>query len=349
MKINNISTYALNNAQRLNNVSLQRALNDAQKEVVTGRHADMGKTYGYFTSSVVTTESQIQHINQIEVTNSFAENRLSTMQLAMNSMADSADLFIGQLTTELGGALDRGLMQTLGQTALDELTSAINVQVNGEFVFSGVNSDNVALVDYQSPSGAAAVTAVQDAFSTTFGFTVGDPGAQSISPAALESFINGPFMDLFNDTNWQTLWTGASDRGMRSKISTRELVENPVTANNDVFRKLTAAAVLINEFSDGQLKLSTLDQLTISALQLTAESMPELGIEQAKVGTVEGRIESANERMVYQKSVLQQQLSNLTDVDSFEAATRLNQIVVNLEASYSVTAKIQSLSILNYI
>ena len=349
MKINSIATYALNNSQRLNNANLQRALNNAQKEVVTGRHADIGKTYGFFTSSVVTTENQIKHINQIEITNSFTENRLSTMQLAMTSMVESSNNFIGQLTAGLGGSLDKSLLQTMGQSALEELTSSANVTINGEFVFSGVNSDKSALVDYRSASGAPAITAVQDAFSTTFGFPVSDIAAQSISPAALESFIDGPFMDLFNDTNWQTLWTGASDRGMRSKISTRELVEIPVTADADAFRKLTAAAVLINEFADGQLKLSTLDQLTSSALQLLVENVPELGVEQAKIGTIEARVENANERMEYQKSILQQQLSRLTDVDSFEAATRLNQIVVNLEASYSVTAKIQSLSILNYV
>ncbi len=349
MKLDSISTYALSNNLRLNTANLQRELIDAQKEAVTGRYADIGKKYGYFTSSVVTLERQVQYISQIEITNSFAENRLSTMQVAMGSMIESANNFIGQLTAELNGSLDKSLLQTIGQSALEELTSAVNTTINGEYVFSGINTDNAALVDYQSASGAPAITAVQDAFTTAFGFWAGDPAAQSITPAALKAFIDGPFMDLFNDTNWQSMWSGASERGMRSKISTRELVETPTTANAEAFRKITAASVLINEFANGQLKPSTIDQLTNSALQLMAENVIELGAEQAKIGTVEKRIQNANDRMEYQKSILDQQLASLTDVDSYEAATRLNQIVVSLEASYAVTARIQSLSILNYL
>ena len=349
MNLSNISTYALNTNLRLQTMNRQHQLSEAQIEVSTGRKADLGNSLGAFSSSVVSIDNQIRFIRQMEITNSFVEGRLSTMQIGMSSIVENANSFIGQLTAEINGSLDKQLLQTIGQSALESMTSAVNVNFKGEFVFSGVNTDTASLVEYSDVSGSAAKTAVQAAFSATFGFWVGDPAAQSISPTALKSFIDGPFSDLFNDTNWQTLWTGGSERGVRSKISPRELVETPTTANAEAFRKLTAATVLIDEFSNGQLKLSAIDQLANSALELISQGVVEIGVEQAKIGTLEARVEIANQRMAYQQTTLNEQLGELTDVDSYEAAIRLNQIISGLESSYAATARIHSLSLLNYL
>ena len=80
-----------------------------------------------------------------------------------------------------------------------------------------------------------------------------------------------------------------------------------------------------------------------------AESVAGMGNEQSKIGVLEERIEDANNRMDFQKDLLNGQLSGITDVDAYEAALRLNQLSSSLEASYTATARIQSLSLLNFI
>ena len=349
MKLGNISTFALNNNLRMQFARMHNNLADAQKEVATGKKADIGYSLGAFSSSTVTVENQISFIEQTKVTNSFVENRLSTMQLSMNAMVNDANEFISAVTTELTGSLDKGLLSTVGKSALSRLSSTMNVSLGGEYLFSGINSDSEAIYDYHGASGGAAKAAVQNAFVTEFGFAVTDPSAASITPTAMKSFIDGAFSDLFNDANWDSLWTGSSDRGMRSKISTRELVENPTTGHVMAFRNFSASSVLMEEFSNGNLNSSTMDQLANSSISLMAQSISEIGNEQSKVGVIEERVSSATERLDFQKNILSNQLAQLTDVDSYEAATRLNQIVVSLEASYAATVKVQSLSILNFI
>ncbi len=349
MNLNSISTYTLNSSLRYPTTKIRNALDIVQKELVTGKKNDLGNSLGSFSSSVVLVKKQIDSISQIKLTNGAFENRLSSMQNSMTSMVDSANAFIGQLTAELNGTLDKQLLQTIGQTAVGGFTSAANVSLNGEYLFSGINSESPAMVDYQSPSGSAAKIAVQNAFQTAFGFSVNDPAAQGISPNALKAFFDGPFMDLFNDANWETLWTGGSQLGINYKISTREIIQTPTTLNEDAFRDYVAASVLIDEFSDGQLKPSAINQIATSALELMATSVAGLGDEQSKLGTVENRVSEATKRMSYQQDVLAQELSNLTDVDSYEAAIRLNQLTVSLESSYAITARIQSLSILNFL
>ena len=86
-----------------------------------------------------------------------------------------------------------------------------------------------------------------------------------------------------------------------------------------------------------------------TAITTMAESIAGMGNEQGKIGVLEERIENANERIDFQKDILGGQLSSITDVDAYEAALRLNQLSSSLEASYSATARIQSLSLLNFI
>ncbi len=349
MKLNNISTYALNSSLRNITLAKQHDLAEAQTEVATGKKADLGLSLGAFSSSVVSIENQIKFINQITVTNSFAENRMSAMQSSITSMVQSANNLMGQVTAELQGSLNPELLETIGKSTLGDLTAAINTTFRGEHIFSGVNTDSSALVDYEGASGTAAKAAVQNAFLTNFGFTPDDPAAQTVTPAAMKSFIDGPYADLFNDANWQSLWSGSSDRGIRSKISTNELVENPTTAHAQAFRDTVAASVLMAEFSDRNLNPSAIDEIANTALEEMGAGVALLGAEQSKIGVIEQRVSVANERMEFQQNILSTQLAELTEVDPYEAALRLNQIVISLEASYTATARIQSLSLLNFI
>ena len=349
MKLNYISTYSLNSSLRNITLGHQSDLAAVQKEVATGKKHDIGNELGTFSSSVVSFSSQIEFMDQLQVTNSLVENRYSVMQSSMGSVIDSATDFLGQVTAELNSNLDPGVLKALGDATLSTLGSALNVTFRGEFVFSGINTDSTALNDYNGPSGAPAKAAVQAAFNTAFGFNPGDPAAQNITPAAMEAFIDGPYMDLFDDTNWQTLWSNSSDRGIRSKISTRELVETPVTANDTAFRTVTASAILISEFSSANLSEDTFNALAEKAVTTTSVGISQLGDEQSKLGVVEERVSDANDRMEFQKNILSQELSELTDVDPYETAFKLNQLLTSLEASYAATARIQSLSLLNFI
>ena len=349
MKINYVSTLALNSSLRAGTLEKQAKLAVLQTEISTGKKADLGRDLGAFSSRAVSLDAQIAELEQIEVTNSFAKGRFSTQQNGIAAIVDSSDQFIGQITTELTGSLNRNLLTSLGNSAIGTLQSTLNTTLNGEYVFSGINTVSTALVDYNGPDGAAAKAAVQNAFTTHFGFTQNDPLAAGITSADLQVFIDGPFAQLFDDANWSALWSDSSDQGVKSRISPQELVESPTTATATAFRDVTAAAVLISEFAGSAINDGTLDTLSRAAIEQTAESVGKLGVEQSKIGVLEERIEAADERLTFQRDLLRNQLSATTDIDAFEAATRLNQLTAGLEASYAVTARIQSLSLLNFL
>ena len=349
MKLNNISTMALNAGLRNTTLNHQIELAKLQKEAVTGRKADIGNELGAFSSTVVSFETQIEMLDQLKVTNGIVENRFSTLQASMTRLVEGANDFIGQITAELTSNLEQGVLKTVGQSALQSLSITMNVTFKGEYVLSGINSDSPAIVDYEGASGSAAKTAVANAFQTNFGFAPDDPAAANITPAAMEAFLDGPFNDLFNDANWQSLWSGSSDRGIRAKISPRELVETPTTGQAQAFRSVTAAAVMITEFSSATFSENTMNKLAEKSITMMSTSVSQIGDEQAKTGIIEERVKDANERMEFQKNVITEQLGGIADVDSYETAVRLNQLLTSLEASYAATARIQSLSLMNFI
>lgn len=324
-------------------------LNIAQKEIVTGRLADIGYSLGGKTHFAVSIENEMDMIRQMKVTNSFVTRRMETMQLSIGSMVDAANDFLADMSTEITTSLDRSFLKSLSLSALENTTASLNVAYKGEYIFSGVNSDSPSIVEYEGASGAAAKQAVQDAFTNHFGFDANDPSAANLTKADMEGFLDGPYNDLFNDSNWSTLWSSASDRGIRSKVSSQELIETPSTAQSEAYRKLIAASVLMVEFADTQLNDQAIDGLATGALNLSSNAVSELANEQGLIGLVQERVSRADERMSLQKDVLANQLNDLTGVDPYEAVIRLQSLSISLEASYAATARIQSLSIMNYI
>lgn len=349
MKLSSISTHALHSSLRNMTMSKQIELNVAQTEVATGKLADIGYTLGGKTHFAVSLENEMNLIDQMSVTNSFVTRRMETMQLSISAMVDTANDFLGDMSTEITTSLDRTFLRELSESTLANTTASMNVAYKGEYIFSGVNSDSPSVVDYDGASGAAAKQAVQDAFSSHFGFDANDAAAANLTKDDMEGFLDGPYNDLFNDSNWATLWSNASDRGIRSKVSSQELVETPSTAQSEPYRKLIAASVLMVEFADSQLSNQAIDGMATGALNLSSNAISGLADEQGKIGLVQERVTRADERMSLQSDVLANQLNDLTGVDPYEAATRLQSLSISLEASYAATARIQSLSIMNYI
>ena len=186
-----ISTAGLHGALRHITLGKQSEINDTQTELTTGRHVDLGRELGIFSSSVISLEKQIGFIDQTTDTNGLLGNRLKVMQNSMSAMVDSAQDFITQTSAEMSSSVDARLLKSMAETTLGSLHSLLNVTFKGDHVFSGINTDSKSVIDYTGADGVAAKSAVQGAFVSTFGFAPGDAAAANITPTELENFIEG--------------------------------------------------------------------------------------------------------------------------------------------------------------
>jgi len=88
---------------------------------------------------------------------------------------------------------------------------------------------------------------------------------------------------------------------------------------------------------------------TTSVINKAMNSENSINQQRTSVGIYTERVSKAEERLQAQKDILKTSLGSMENVDPEEAATRLNTMKTLLETAYTVTAKIQQLSLANFL
>ncbi len=348
MKTTFISTYAIGEAVRSHIMRSQSRLADAQQELSTGVHADVGVKIGGQYASLTYLRQQHEEMITLDRSNSVLSTKLGVTQDALESMVTGAQDFVAEVLGAQGTGSQAVIQKQAGSriTALNDL---VNSSFDGAYLFSGTNSGQAPMNDFFSDPPSAARTAVETAFITEFGFPPDDPAVESISDTAMTTFLEGAFSDLFDDPAWGTNWSNASDNIASVRISNTEKVEAGVSANEDAFRLLTSVYVAASELGTALQNSTTFDALTTWISERTGSAVKEVSVVQARVGTVEQRIGDAIDRSEIQRDVLKIRIDEIQGVDPFEATARVTSLLTQIETSYAVTARIQQLSILNYL
>jgi flagellar hook-associated protein 3 FlgL len=82
---------------------------------------------------------------------------------------------------------------------------------------------------------------------------------------------------------------------------------------------------------------------------LMVQAIDDLDQEQYRLSLVEAQTESIQQQYVYQTNTLQSTIGEIEDVDLTEAVAKIQQVQIGLEASFSVTALIADLSLVNFL
>lgn len=349
MKTTFISTSSISQATRSALMKVQQQLADAQKEMTTSRHADVGMTLGYRTGQTISLRQETSRLTTIIQTNTTVSTRLKTTQSTLQNLVDNAQSFVGQLMGSSMGGASALNVQTEAQSRLEGFLDTLNMTFGDGYLFAGVNSDVKPLNEYFESPTPANRQAVAAAFLAEFGVTQSDPAAQNISAADMQTFLDTTYADLFNDPSWSTDWSSASNENMRSRISTSELVQTSTNANEEAFRKLAKAYTMVADLGVQNLSQPAFEAVINQAIFDVNEAIQDLGELQSMLGTTEQRVKDASDRMTLQLDIMNTQVRSLEGIDPNEAATRVNQLLVQIETSYALTARIMGLSILDYL
>jgi flagellar hook-associated protein 3 FlgL len=349
MKTTFLSTSSLSAATRQSIMQTQAKLADAQKEVTTGRLADVGASLGYKTGQSLSLRQEYARLQTIIDTNSVVSTRLSATQASLKSLTDDAQLLVGQLIAARNTDSGPTVVQAQAKAALTSFTNLINTAVDGAHLFAGINADVTPMADYDQNPPAANRQAVIDAFTTAFGTPIGDPANQNISASDMQAFLDGPFSDMFEEPAWSTNWSAASDQNVKSRISTSELIETSTNANNVAVRKLAKAYAMVSGLGVQNLNQGAYQAVVDTATRIAGEAVQDLANEQSRLGTAQERIKTANARMSIQSDIMTKHINLLEGVDPYEASTRVSQLMTQVETAYAMTSRIQGLSLLKYL
>ncbi|SSC74019.1 unnamed protein product [Ciceribacter sp. T2.26MG-112.2] len=353
MSTANISNLSIQTSMRLTIRQAQNELIKAQQEVTTGIYADIGAEIGGATSTVVDLTRDSLRLQSIKSTNAIATQRLEASQEALDQMASAADE-MNEALIALSGTSNTSNLETAIQTitnSLDTFTSMANTSLGGEYLFSGINTDVQPIQEYTDTS--AAKLAFDAEFLTYFGFPQSDPQTASIAATgaapSMDDFITNVIEPMYSGADWTTDWSSATDEVMTSRISQSETVETSATANDKSMRYLAMAAVVAKELLAIDLSDASRTVVTNKAIEYTGVATTGLNSVRTKLGLSENRIEKANESLQVQIDIIDTTLTSKIEVDAYEASTRVNNLLSLVEASYTLTAKIQALSLVNYL
>lgn len=347
MKTSSISTLALVNATRETRTNLQAKLVEAQKESSTGRYADVGLTLGYLTQRTVSLRQDYDRAQTFKDSNIVASSRLELTQTTLDGMAEAAQSFLTTLQAARSSSTAAGTAITDAKNKLTSFEAALNTTVNGTHIFAGVNTDVKPISTYFGTPPSAAQTAMANAFTTEFGMAQSAPGVENISGADMTAFLDGAFGDLFNDANWTTTWSSASDQNISSRISSNERIETSTNANEGPFRALASAYTMIADMGIEELNPEAYQAVINKAIEVVGQVTADLTQLRAGLGTAEERISAANDRMDVQLNLLKAHIGQLENVDPYEAQVKVNGLLVQIETAYALTARLQNLSLLN--
>lgn len=348
MKASFVSTTAVTQAMRYSLSRTQSDLVNAQKEMSTLKVADTGLALGVRTAQVVNFQRDLDRLNGIVDSNALVTSRLSSTQKALQNLADTAQDFLSTLSAAASGDATQDVTQKRAKTTLDTLSSVLNTSLDGQYLFSGTNTD-VKPINSFSEAGSPAKAAFDAAFQTHFGFSQNSAGAATITAAQMETFMTDVVEPQFLGSGWQTNWSNASDQPIVGRIALNETTETSVTANADGVKKLAMAAATISDLFSSNLSAAGREVLTNRAATLVGDAITDLASQQAQTGIVEKRVTDASERIKLQAGLFEKQLLGLEGVDPTEAATKVSDLLTQIETSYALTARIQQLSLLKFL
>ncbi|RAI40553.1 flagellin [Rhodoplanes roseus] len=131
------------------------------------------------------------------------------------------------------------------------------------------------------------------------------------------------------------------------RVSTEQVVEYGVTADDPAFEKALRAFSIMANLSSGT---ETLDSDTLNeALSLTKTALSGVSTIQTKLSINANTLEKAASLQTSFQDQATSLESTLTDVDVAAAAAELATRQTQLQAAYSAIAKIQSLSLADYL
>ena len=350
MKTSFISSLAAQNSMRMTIQRSQVEIQKLQTEVVTGRYADVGESLGASVSRSVTLNREVLRLDTMKDSNSLVTQRLSASQLALEEMSNQAQELL-EAFISVNSSNDATRLSVADQTitnALSSFTSAANTSSNGEFLMGGVNTDTKPLTDYQEAGNPAKAT-FDAAFFGYFGFTQDDPAAAGISVTAMDDFLTNTLEPLFSGPQWNADWSTASDSNVTSRISRTELVQSNANANEEGIRKFALASVIGLELLSAPISDEVRSLVNSRAIQHAGEAVNKIDNIRSKLGISENRVEKANKALEAQIQIFEIHVADLEEVDAYEASTRMKALLAQVETSYQLTARLQQLSLTNFL
>ena len=127
----------------------------------------------------------------------------------------------------------------------------------------------------------------------------------------MQSFIDNQFASLFNDANWKSNWSSASDTPIESRINSGTTIATSVSANEAGIREVTQAAVMVSDLGVQSLGQDARKAVVNLATTLMNDGLAKIAQVQGRIGAAQNRTDASTSYLTTQTTYLQGRIDDL--------------------------------------
>lgn len=314
---------------------VKTTLNRLSNELATQRKSDVTASLGGATARLETYEREINRLTSYAGAAEKVGQRLAFMQTTLTGVEDVRSAATSQFLGITTGSRDADVQSAAetGASAFSSFVTAFNQRLGDFALFSGAATD-------QQPLASA-----DDMMADIKASVVSLDSAEDIL-AAVDTWFDDP-MGGFATMGY----LGDTGTPLKQSIGTGGTIEINARADNaSTVGLLKSAAVAA--LADGAVSgLTKTDQakLIAEAGQMMLNAGDSLTATRASIGANEAKVAEAGVTLSAQITAFQIDRNVLTVADPFETATRLQDVQLQLEMQYTVTARLSQLSLVNFL
>ena len=305
---------------------------EARTELVTGRIADLKKELGASVGDLHLLRKAIDDVRAMQTATTRALGRAQSSQLALARATEGAI----ETGADMLSAIGQGNQQSIDVVAveaglqLEAAISSFNTRFEGRSLFAGDASNQPALADV-------------DTLLTDIRAIFAGAADNAQLQADLDTYFNTPGGGF--ETN---IYLGGSGDAARTEISDGELINYSAKADEQPVRDLLRSlSTLVVAHEQGA--WPERNEALSSAATGLIQAANDITSIRARVGAAEERMAAADARFEAEATAFSATYNERTAVDPYEAASRLQALETQLEASYVATSRISQLTFANFI
>jgi len=317
---------------------LQDKMNETQRQATTGKKSETINGLGPNGASVsVRLHAQTALLDTYTSNLNSAKTRLSVMDQSFSSITSSTTDMLATLREQLQDTTPKAsIVSDAAKNALQNVLAQLNSQFNGRYLFAGDDTSN-------APANNAA--ALNTSMSTLVaGWIAGTPSAPTA--ASVASAARGVVGTALGFSSTSLAAGSITVRG-DDNVDVDLTVKANQSGFSDIVRGLSIIANLPQP-------TTAAEQTNYWAVVNGAISLLDGGntaVTQTQ-GVMGGRANTVNALLTQHsqtQGAYEDFIGDVEDVDMADAATRLQSLQTQLQASYSVIGQTKNLSLVNYL
>lgn len=327
-------TFTSQNTRRL--LNSQQTMYELQTQVTTGKRSQNYLKISSSSRQLINLENSVENAQQYLNQNSRVDLKIQAYNSSLEALTQLA-YEAKKLYTESVGSGAAPADQIIdprarAYTLLKEVEAQLNLKIDGEYLFAGgsVNTKPVnfpnSQTDLQSEVGAGGSSA-----GPAFELNTGTPASFTSSSANIAYFYTGDNVDLTH------------------RVDDDVEIDFAMRANEDAFTQLMEAIVVMVDDPDVHPGGSFDTNKSDFVIDRLVSAISNLQTQAQNLGFAAVRLERANDSLESYVAFTENEVGEMQDIDPTEAIVRMQEAALNLEVSYQATARINQLSIANYI